>query len=262
MSGRLVGEVIDWLQTPPAEGLTMAEAAVLMVIAERAHDKTREMWRHRIDDRSLYERIKAVTRQSDAGLTKTLQRLAARGLECRVPIATGKDGRPVYAARGKSMRFRLPELPAAVTLPEPVDDDPSPVDNPPAEPVDNPPADTQRVDTRPGFPRKGGRTSALSGGKGGRTSTPNPSSTYPSKEHPSTGLRSLGAEVEVATGGARDPTSDADQAGEYAAAHRALARLPDLGAALIEQSRADLPSADYRALVIHAAHNAPKGVPA
>lgn len=259
MSGRLVGEVIDWLQSEPADGITLAEAAVLMAIAERAHEKTREMWRHRIDDRSLYERIKGVTRQGDAGLSKTLQRLAARGLECRVPIATGSDGRPVFAARGKSMRFRLPELPAAVALPEPVDNGPSPVDNPPAEPVDNPPEDAERADVRPGFNGKGGHTSGLSPRKGRRTSAPNPSSTYPSTTDPSYGVRSLGAEVEGGHGGTRDPTSDLHLGDGYAEAHQALARLPDLGAALIEQARTELPGATLRELVIHAAA---KGVPA
>ena len=208
MSGRLVGEVVDWLQTPPADGITLAEAAVLMAIAERAHDKTREMWRHRIDDHSLFERIRRVTRQTDAGLSKTLQRLASRGLECRVPIATGKDGRPVYAAKGRSTRFRLPELPAFVSLPEPVDDTPNPVDNPDGGPVENPPGDTQRADTRPGFEPKGGHTSGLWGSKGGRTSAPNPSSTYPSTTDPSIGVRSLAPDVEGGHVGARDPTTD------------------------------------------------------
>src|SRR5690606_29521464 len=117
-------------------GLTTVEAVILLVIAERAHDKTRDMWRHRIDDHSLYERIKRAARLSDAGLSKALQRLAKRGLECRVPISTGSDGRPVYAAKGKSMRFRLPERPAVVSLPAPVDNAAPPVENPPAEPVE------------------------------------------------------------------------------------------------------------------------------
>lgn len=196
MSGRLVGEVVDWLQTPPADDLTMAEAAVLLVIAERAHDKTREMWRHRIDDHSLFERIRRVTRQTDAGLSKTLQRLARRGLECRVPIAAGSDGRPVYAAKGKSMRFRLPELPAAVTLPEPVDNAAPPVENPPDEPVENPARDTRRADTDPGFEPKGGHTSGLWGPKGGHTSAPNPSKDNPSTTDPSTNPPSPQPDVE------------------------------------------------------------------
>ncbi|MFD0902361.1 hypothetical protein [Actinomadura sediminis] len=265
MSGRLVGEVIDWLQTPPAADLTMAEATVLMVIAERAHEKTREMWRHRIDDRTLYERIKAVTKQGDAGLSKTLQRLAARGLECRVPIAVGKDGRPVYAAKGRAMKFRLPELPAAMSLPEdgPVDDDASPVDNPPKEAVDNPPADGQRADTRPGFASKGGPTSGLSGPKGGRTSAPNPSSTYPSTTDPSSRVPSQGAKGDARTG-ARDEQNDQEvQSSDYAEASRILSTLPDLGSALIERARARDPGIDdYRQLVVAAAAIYREGTPA
>lgn len=65
MSGRLVGEVVDWLQTPPADDLTMAEAAVLLVIAERAHDKTREMWRHRINLIDLAEMVDAITEDEE-----------------------------------------------------------------------------------------------------------------------------------------------------------------------------------------------------
>ena len=259
MSGRLVGEVVDWLQTPPAEGLTMAERMVLLVIAERAHEKTREMWRHRIDDRSLYERIRAAAGLSDRGLSAALKRLRERGLEVCVPIGTDRRGRPLYAARGRSMRFRLPPLPAAVTLPEPVE-------NTPADPVDNPaqtgpPGEKGRTLVRPNA-RKVAPSCDQTARKVAPGCAPNPSSTYPSKEHPSTGLRSLGAELEVATTAARDPTNDLDQVGDYEQATRALQRLPDLGAALITQARTQHPDADLRQLVIHAAHLAAKGVPA
>src|SRR5690554_1911929 len=240
----------------------MAEAAVLLVIAERAHDKTREMWRHRIDDHSLFERIRRVTRQTDAGLSKTLRRLARRGLECRVPIATGSDGRPVYAAKGRAMRFRLPELPASVTLPEPVDNAAPPVENPPSEPVENPARDTQRADTRPGFEPKGGHTSGLWAPKGGHTSAPNPSSTYPSTTDPSSQVLSPQPDVE---GGHNDTAAEKTKINfDYRSACAYLLTLPgDVQAAATAAAAAELgdraPPQDLR---IRAAQIAAKGLTA
>jgi hypothetical protein len=262
VSGRLVGEVIDWLQTPPAEGLTMAEATILMVIAERSHDKTREMWRHRGDDRSLYERIRTAARLGDRGMSAALRRLRERGLDVCVPIGTDKHGRTVYAARGRSMRFRLPELPAMVALPGPVDSGSRPVDNPAADPVDNgtegvPSGEKGRTLVR-AFEEKVAPSCDLSGGKVARTCAPNPSSTYPSTTSPSIGVRWSGAEVEVATAAARDPTSDLHPVDDYATAHQKLARLPDLGAALLGQVRTEHPDATYRQIVIAAARLTPK----
>jgi len=247
-----VGEVVDWLQSPAADGLTTAEAAILLVIAERAHDKTREMWRHRIDDHSLYERIKRAARLSDAGLSKALQRLAKRGLECRVPIGTDKRGRPVYAARGRSMAFRLPELPASVTLPDPVETTPDPVDNPPSEPVENPPPAEERSDQDPTFTRKVGPQSGLSGRKVGRTSAPNTSRENPSKRDPSSHYMSSHLNVEDPP--SRAETEKDDQEGlTYADASARLQRLPDLGAALLTRIAQDHPDTDYAQRVIIAA---------
>lgn len=50
----------------------------------------------------------------------------------------------------------------------------------------------------------------------------------------------------------RRPIKERDPA--YAPAAAELARLPDLGAALIEQARTDLEDPTWEALVIHAAH--------
>ena len=102
MSGRLVGEVVDWLQTPAADGLTPAEAVILLVIAERAHDKTRDMWRHRIDDHSLYERIKRAARRrrpDHQGRAARRARAAAR------PTVQRRVGR---VAGGRELRDRPP----------------------------------------------------------------------------------------------------------------------------------------------------------
>ena len=263
MSGRLVGEVVDWLQTPPADDLTTAEAVILLVIAERAHDKTREMWRHRIDDYPLYERLKRAARLSDAGLSKALQRLARRGLECRVPIATGKDGRPVYAAKGKSMRFRLPELPAFVTLPEPVDNAAPPVENPPDEPVENPARDTQRADTGPGFEPKGGHTSGLWGPKGGPVSAPNPSKDNPSTTDPSTNPPFPQPDVEGSRAGPQD-TGNNKIGFNYASACAYLLTLPgDVQAAATAAAATELGDrASPQSLRIRAAEIAARGLTA
>ncbi|MEV4059701.1 hypothetical protein [Nonomuraea dietziae] len=133
MSGKLVGEVVEWLLTPAADGLTTAERAALLVIAERAHEQTREMWRHRSDTISLYDRI-AIAIGTPAGMKKVFRRLAERGLEIRVPIGQGRDGRPVFAANGRPMRFRLPALSETSFLP---DLDIRGDERPPFTPVDN-----------------------------------------------------------------------------------------------------------------------------
>lgn len=263
MSGRLVGEVVDWLQTEAADGLTTAEAAILLVIAERAHDRTRDMWRHRIDDYPLYERLKRATRLSDAGLSKALQRLARRGLECRVPIGTNKHGKPVFAAKGHSMQFRLPELPASVSLPDAVDTAsdavdtaPEAVDNPPGEGVDNSSPAAQRSDSDPTYEPKPGPESDLRGPKVGRTSAPNTSREIPSTTDPSSQYLSSQPQVEEPRDTARDPTDDLQH--DYAEAHRTLQRLPDLGSALLEQARKLTPTASLREQVIIAARLAAK----
>lgn len=192
-----MGEVVGWLQTEPAADLTLAERTILLIVAERAHEVTREMWRHRIDDVTLYERIRAATGLGKDGLTKAFGRLASRGLEVRVPIGEGEDGRPVYARRGVAMRFRLPELPAVVALPDPVD-------NPVTSPVDNPPGDTHSPDTGPGYGPEG-RTHVRANGSIGRTGVhPYPSKEHPSTTDPSTPVRSLPPDVEGAQAAPRD----------------------------------------------------------
>ena len=262
MSGRLVGEVVDWLQTPAADGLTPAEAVILLVIAERAHDKTRDMWRHRIDDYPLYERIKRAARLSDAGLSKALQRLAKRGLECRVQVGTDRRGRPVYAAKGHSMRFRLPELPAVVSLPEPVDSPSGAVDNPPAEPVDSPSGDDQRSDLSPTFKPKVGSESDLWTPKVGPESAPNPSSTYPSTTDPSSQVLSPQPDVE---GGHDGPAASRTEITfDYRSACAYLLTVPgDVQAAATAAAAAELgdraPPQDLR---IRAAQIAAKGLTA
>ncbi|MBB5081342.1 hypothetical protein [Nonomuraea endophytica] len=128
MSARLMGEVAGWLGTAAAEGLTAAERLVLLIVAERANEHSRRMWTHRGDRRDDGTRITLTELIADRagltprGLNDALQRLARRGLEVRVQIATDTRGRPVFARKGHAVDYELPFLPASVELPpRPVD---------------------------------------------------------------------------------------------------------------------------------------------
>ncbi|WP_141576170.1 hypothetical protein [Actinomadura sp. WMMA1423] len=113
MSGKLVGDVIEWRRTPAGAELSDKEFAVLLTIADRVLDeRARDMRRFKNDDCDLYDRLCQVAKVSPQGLKKILQRLAERGLDVRVVWKRDKNGDPVYAAKGHAMDFRLPELPA------------------------------------------------------------------------------------------------------------------------------------------------------
>ena len=117
MAESLVGEVCAWLESPAAQGMTTAERLVLVVIAERCNKKTRQMWAYKGDGKTLTEVIAARVGVEVDSLTKVFRRLAARGLEVRVPIGVNSKGEPVFAVRGRASDYVLPELPASVELP-------------------------------------------------------------------------------------------------------------------------------------------------
>lgn len=102
-----IRRVVEVLRHAPAD-LTPAERMVLVAIGEnvRDEDPKRETWAD----------FNAAVLAERAGLTGTgslksaLQRLAKRGLEVRIPITHGKDGRPLYAVPGKQCRYRFPVL--------------------------------------------------------------------------------------------------------------------------------------------------------
>lgn len=100
MTIKHIMEVLN--NTPPA--VTPAERLVLIAIAEKAHKDTRECW-------PGLEKLMRHTGLTRTGLQQAFRRLSARGLEVRIAVAKDKDGRPVYAYRGKQTRYRLPELP-------------------------------------------------------------------------------------------------------------------------------------------------------
>lgn len=211
MSGRLVGEVAEWLRTPAAGGLTVAERMVLVTIAERANEKTRMMWRHRTDDVSPSERIREVVGVSRQNLTKVFNRLAERGLEVRAQVGTTDAGKPVFAHKGHATDFRLPDLPASVQLPQ--SDAQTrrigPVDNPPREPPRAPSGPSQSDAHRRGFDAKGTPGGVAKGSKATPRGVPHPSKDSPSTTDPSScGSSTYGVAVED------EPPADATPSGE------------------------------------------------
>jgi len=106
VSWKLVREVL----AGAPHGLTAGEWKVLVVVAERANDETRQCY-------PGLPLLADETNLSEDGVTKALQRLAARGLELRVPVLDDagqprrdRRGRLVYAYPGHQTTYRLPEL--------------------------------------------------------------------------------------------------------------------------------------------------------
>lgn len=110
MGHRLYREILDG--APPEWG--HPERLVALVIADDANDKTRRSW---IPIQGCWRRgrwqdgIREKAGMAPSSIRRALHRLGQRGFELRVPISTGKDGRPIYAARGRSTDFYVPPLP-------------------------------------------------------------------------------------------------------------------------------------------------------
>jgi hypothetical protein len=270
VSARLIGELTEWLRTPAAEGLTPAERCVLFAIAERCHESTRRMLRHRRDDEQLVERLASVTGLDREGaLRRALRSLARRGLEVRVPARAGKDGRPVFAFEGHSMEFRLPVFPASVELPRggtethpsaPVDNDPDPVDNsPPGGAVGPPEAVRKRTPLEAEAVRK--RTPLAPRG-GTETHPLSPSKNIPPKEHPSL-VRSLLAEEEGCTREPEKTIKNREFEFDFRSACAYLLQAPPaVQTAAMARAAEELPDATNEDLRIRAAEIAAKGIPA
>jgi hypothetical protein len=265
----LIGELTEWLRSPAAADLTPPERLVLFVIAERCHESTRRMLRHRGDEEQLVDRLAAVAGLDREGaLKRTLRKLASRGLEVRIPARTGKDGRPVYTFDGHSMEFLLPVLPASVEIPrggtdshpsDPVDKGPEPVDNPPpGGPLEG--SEAVRIRTPPEPEAVRDRTPLPP--RGGTDSHPlSPSKNIPPEEHPSS-VRSLLAEEE---GCAREPETIKDREFEFdfrSACAFLLQAPPAVQADAMAAAAKELPDATNEALRIRAAEIAAKGIPA
>jgi hypothetical protein len=100
-----IKRVVDVLLHAPKD-LTAAERMVLVAIGEnvRDGDPTLLTW----PDFNVHTLAERTGLTGKGSLKSALQRLGARGLEVRVPITSGKDGRPVYALPGKQCRYRFP----------------------------------------------------------------------------------------------------------------------------------------------------------
>lgn len=115
----------------PAD-LSQAELVVALMIADDANEHTRRSW-------IALELLCARARLKPTGVRGALQRLAARGLEFRVIHGYGKDGRPVFAAKGHAVDYLVPDMLKGDTLTSPY-----PVDNPPKGDTTVSPSDRQR----------------------------------------------------------------------------------------------------------------------
>lgn len=90
--------------------LTASQRLMLLALAERARDDTREVLPGRGE--SVRAMLLRRTGLTESGLSNTMRGVARLVGDVRVPIATGDDGRAVYAWRGQqTTRFRLPILP-------------------------------------------------------------------------------------------------------------------------------------------------------
>ncbi|MEU0354928.1 hypothetical protein [Streptomyces cyaneofuscatus] len=54
--------------------------------------------------------------KDELSVREMLRRLAVAGWEFRLPIGTGRDGRPLYAVPGVAMQFRVPDFEAPTTV--------------------------------------------------------------------------------------------------------------------------------------------------
>lgn len=104
MAIKLIAEVISYLKRD--NDLKPAERLVLLLIAERANEQSREAWSGGADDWQLGQ----LARLSPTGLRDVLQRLAQRGLEVRMALGKDAKGRPVFAVWNRQTTYRLPIL--------------------------------------------------------------------------------------------------------------------------------------------------------
>jgi hypothetical protein len=116
VSGKLSGEVVRFLASPAGQELTPPERLVLMLIAERANEATRQAWQGGQDAWSLAPLVGV----SDRRLQEILARLAKRGLEVRVERGKDALGRPVYATWNVQTTYLLPHVGRGI--PHPVGD--------------------------------------------------------------------------------------------------------------------------------------------
>jgi hypothetical protein len=127
---KLYREVLDFA---PAD-VTSGELVVALIIADDANDATRVSW-------MSLPLLCARTRLKPSSVRAALAKLAARGYEFRVAHGFGKDGRPVFAAKGHAVDYVVPDMLIAASPLAPIAAIAASPLAPIAarEPVDNPP---------------------------------------------------------------------------------------------------------------------------
>lgn len=147
-----IGLITEVLTCAPS-ALGPSERMVLIVIAEDARDATRESWALKPEELGRRAGLKP------PALQKAFQRLAAAGLEVRVPLKIGKDGRPVYAYEGRKCTYCIPQFKRVESVP-------------PSEEETNSTPSTQEAGTNSALPgQEGGTESTLSRPEGGTDSS-------------------------------------------------------------------------------------------
>jgi hypothetical protein len=114
---KLYREVRDYA---PA-GWSQSELVVAWVIADDANDDTRQSW-------IALALLCAYSRLTERGVRAALHRMASGGHEFRVIHGYGKDGRPVFAAKGHAVDYLVPDMLKGGTVMPPIAV--LPVDNP------------------------------------------------------------------------------------------------------------------------------------
>lgn len=198
--------------------LAPGEQAVALVLADICMDETGKPPQNMDASKRVCEDL-GISRGT---LGNILARLAAKGLELRVPIGKDKHGRSVYAAKGHSVDYRFPLL--------------SPRDA--KGPLSDGPLASGPVDNRPGSAPKGPSARGpmtpkvhAPARKGPLPSGPLPPGTPTTKDDPDTGLPISQPQVEGApTAPGQDRVSDASRssprtAEETAAEYRRQADL-------------------------------------
>jgi hypothetical protein len=109
---KLTREIRDF--APP--DLTSGELVVALMIADDANDRSRRSW-------IPLPLLCARARLKPSSVRAALSKLAARGYEFRVIHGYGKDGRPMFAVRGHTTDFVVPDMlkGASPVAPNPVD---------------------------------------------------------------------------------------------------------------------------------------------
>lgn len=105
-------ELRRWFEDRLPQEITSGERVVAVTVADLVWDDTRLGYGRKFMDKLLHRS----GFENEAQLGKVLGKLAARGIELRVPI-TGQDGeplqnkrgQPVYAHRGHQRTFRVPK---------------------------------------------------------------------------------------------------------------------------------------------------------